>query len=66
MEWDITTITAGDYTVEFKIPLEAFQKWKQDEYMAPGGPSEKGISHGLALTEHLSEEVERILNEWIQ
>ena len=27
IEWDFATVTAGDYTVEFPIPEEAYLKW---------------------------------------
>ena len=44
MQWDLTTITAGDYTVEFRIPKSAYLEWKKDLYYAQGGAFEQGIS----------------------
>ena len=32
LEWDMATITAGDYTVEFKIPADAYESWNNSHY----------------------------------
>ena len=31
-EWDVSTVTAGDYTVEMDIPEKFFKKWKEDMF----------------------------------
>ena len=55
LDWDMSTVTAGDYTVEFMITKENYSTWKEMVYEAPGGPKEKEISPALALKEHLTE-----------
>lgn len=32
IEWDVKTITAGDYTIEFDIKPSFFRKFKEQEY----------------------------------
>jgi hypothetical protein len=32
LEWDMATITAGDYTVEWKILPETFDRWLENSY----------------------------------
>ena len=32
LEWDLSTITAGDYTVEFTISQDAYQNWYNNTY----------------------------------
>jgi len=27
VDWDVKTITAGDYTIEFDISKEAYERW---------------------------------------
>ena len=58
--WDLCTITAGDYTVEFEFNEKAYDQWKTENY---DGKQEE-ISPALALKQHMKEEVESILNEW--
>lgn len=43
IEWDMSTITAGDYTVEVKIKKKSFKTWYKEQYMAPGGDYSKEI-----------------------
>ena len=33
IEWDVKTITSGDYTVEFDIPPEFFERWVNKQYL---------------------------------
>ena len=33
IEWDVKTITSGDYTVEFDIQPEFFNRWVDKEYI---------------------------------
>lgn len=49
IDWDMSTITAGDYSVEFTIPRDAYDQWKSQFYLAPGGPKESNISPALAF-----------------
>jgi len=32
VEWDVKTITAGDYTIEFDLDEETYEKWKGRYY----------------------------------
>ena len=31
VEWDVKTITAADYTIEFAVPYEFFEEWLDKE-----------------------------------
>ena len=60
--WDADTITAGDYTVEYEIDPEAFQKWFDDIFSGPDG--DKGrIPLAYSFKSYLKEQFEKILNE---
>ena len=37
VDWDVKTITAGDYTTEHDIDREAFDRWK-DKYLDTENP----------------------------
>lgn len=49
IEWDMNTITAGDYTVEVKIKKSSFKKWFKEDYLKPGGDHSKEIPPSLSL-----------------
>lgn len=49
LEWDMATITAGDYTVEMEIKKETYISWYDEHYKVPGGDYEKGISSGYSM-----------------
>ena len=66
IDWDMSTITAGDYSVEFEIPRIAYDNWFNEHYIMTGGPKERDESPALALKEYMSREVERILDDWIR
>lgn len=53
MEWDMATITAGDYTVEWKIKPETYNNWLSNSYLIPGGGKEQGKSVGYAMKDEL-------------
>ena len=61
LEWDMATITAGDYTVELKINSDDYRHWYNHEYKKPGGDFEKDISPAMALKSHILENVERVM-----
>jgi len=63
LEWDMATITAGDYTVEFPINYTNYLKWRNEFYLLPGGPESQGISPGLALKTYLTENIETYLKQ---
>jgi hypothetical protein len=59
VEFDVATVTAGDYAIEMKIPQESYEKW-----LAQNGPEVRGSkSPALAFKEALRVELERILEE---
>jgi len=49
LEWDISTVTAGDYSVEIDIDKHAYEKWYNRTYKASGGEYETGYSPALSL-----------------
>jgi len=65
IDWDMSTITAGDYSVEFTITRDAYNKWLGYHYECQDGPKERDISPALALKEYMSREIERNLDIWI-
>lgn len=58
LEWDMATITAGDYTVELKIDKSHYLRWKESVYKRPGGDFENKVSPAMSLKNHLIEEIE--------
>lgn len=44
LEWDLSTVTAADYTVQMPINKKAYLKWREEVYNAPDGPFTKGIA----------------------
>ena len=56
IDWDMATVTAGDYTVEFDLEKEDYDKWKKDFYeeIFANNPDK---SPALALKEHIIEEI---------
>lgn len=62
LEWDLSTITAGDYTVEFNIQSSAFKEWKQTEYIQ-GGAFSDGIAPVAAYKASLIAEIESTLSD---
>jgi len=59
----MSTITAGDYTVEFVIPAQAYQDWYNTMYKGYYGDAGKGISPALSLKTHMIEVIEGALTE---
>lgn len=55
LEWDMSTITAGDYTVEFPINSDNYRRFYDQEYRKPGGDFEQGVAPALSLKKHISE-----------
>lgn len=58
IEWDVTTVTAGDFTVEFNIEQEYYDEWKKT-YNEQNAPA-------YALKVQLKEEIEKNLDDWIK
>jgi len=61
LEWDLSTVTAGDYTVEFQIPAPAYQRWYTDTYKSRGGDCDQGFSPALSLKRTLINQIESAL-----
>jgi len=40
LEWDVSTVTAGDYSVEFDIPRENYENWYNTVYKKSAGEFE--------------------------
>ena len=58
IEWDVTTVTAGDFTVEFNIEKEYYDEWKRH--------ANRELSPAYALKVQLKEEIEKHLDDWIK
>lgn len=58
IEWDIQTITPGDYTLQYEITDKAFDWFKANVYPED---SAKGISIGESLKTYLKTKLEEIL-----
>ena len=62
IDWDMSTVTAGDYTVEMMICREGYDDWKENVYRAPGGDFENNVSPALSLKSYIAAEIEDALN----
>ena len=54
----MSTVTAGDYSVEFDIPANAYTNWYHGVYRASGGEYEQGYSPALSLKRTMIQEIE--------
>jgi len=66
LEWDVATVTAGDYSVEFPIKRDSYDWWKSEIYRAQGGDFERGIAPAFSLKNYLKKEIEEKLTEWVE
>ena len=59
IDWDMTTITAGDYSVEFTIDKDVYDNWKNNTFMGPGGIFEQNNqeSPAIALKKQMVREI---------
>ena len=62
LEWDMATITAGDYTVEWEIPEAAYREWHENDYTA-GGDLEAGVPPATSLKKNLANIIESTLTD---
>ena len=53
LEWDMATITAGDYTVELKINPDHYRTWYNNDYRKANGDFENGVAPAMSLKKHL-------------
>jgi hypothetical protein len=61
-EWDLSTITVGDYSVELPLKQEAIVKWSENGYLK--NYKQKGIAFNYALKQHLGKKIIKYLNEF--
>lgn len=61
LEWDLSTVTAGDYSVEFEIPAKAYQLWYNRVYKQSGGEFEQGYSPALSLKRTMVDQIEEAM-----
>jgi len=65
LEWDMSTITAGDYTVEINITRNSYDNWKNDHYyhhLESSDPAEQK-SPALYLKEHIIPLIEEAVSK---
>ena len=62
LDWDIQTITPGDYTLQYEITDEAYHWFLNNVYL-PGNFEARGVSIALCLKEHMKSELEKTLTE---
>jgi len=65
IDWDMATITAGDYTVEMEISEENYIYWKNNSYQRIKEQN-RDISPALALKMHIISEIEANLDAWVR
>ena len=63
IEWDMATITAGDYTAELKIDADGYRRWYDSVYRETNGDYEKDVAPALSLRTYLAKEIEEILTQ---
>jgi hypothetical protein len=61
LEWDMATITAADYSVEFTIPEEGYEKWYNEEYKKQGGDYENNVPPAVSLKRTMIQRIEETL-----
>ena len=62
LQFDVSTITAGDYTVEIKFDTKDYNHWFQNVY-EKSEDKKRGVSPAIALKKNLSEEIIAIVQK---
>lgn len=62
----MSTVTAGDYSVEFEIPADAYNIWYTLSYKQGGGEYEQGYAPALALKRTMCEQIETAMTAEVQ
>ena len=67
IDWDMATVTAGDYSVEIDIYKENYDEWMKNSYEAADGILENNPdkSPALALKETLIEQICQNMNAYV-
>ena len=66
LEWDMATITAADYSVEFEIPEVGYQKWYDEDYKKPGGDYDNNVPPAMSLKKTMIAVIEETLTQELQ
>lgn len=61
VEWDVSTTTAGDYTVELTITREMYEWFLENHYYPVDQP--KGLSAGESINSYLRVEIPKLLSK---
>jgi len=61
LEWDMSTVTAGDYSVELKIDSDGYRNWYNNEYRKPTGDFENNVAPAFSLKQFLAQNIEKEL-----
>lgn len=61
LEWDLSTVTAGDYTVEFEIPKHNYMEWYNNMYKRSGGEYSTGYAPALSLKRFMCQQIQSAL-----
>lgn len=64
LEWDMATITAGDYTVELKIPQAKYEQWYATTFNGSEDKS-NGVAPAMSLKRSMKESIEAALTEQV-
>lgn len=63
LEWDLSTVTAADYTVEMDVKPKAYHAWLDNVYNVSGGPKDRGIAPVTAFKDDMILEIETKLSD---
>lgn len=66
MQWDMKTVTAGDYTVELKVSEANFRDWYDNEYQCPAGDFQNGVAPAMSFKKHLKRTIESQLTSKVE
>jgi hypothetical protein len=64
IEWDMQTITPGDYSKEFQISEKAYNEFLNIHYIPHDKP--RGISPGESFKTYLKNEFEKLLTKKLE
>ena len=60
LDWDIQTITPGDYTMQMEITDEAYEWFLANVFKRDGN---RGVSIGMSLKTYIKNELEKLLTD---
>lgn len=65
LDWDISTITPGDYTLQLEITTDMWEHYLKEHYHKDDLESQ-GVSSAFALKTYMKKEIERILTNTLK